>query len=76
MAEPYVDKNRTNSYIFKNGKIIDQPGTPVIMVSGSSDLATLAPLVSPGTIAYTAGWLLAWQLDLNGSTWVSMYGGT
>lgn len=74
--EPYENKLRTNNYIYKNGKIIDQEGSASVMVSGSSDLTGLAALVKPGTIAYTAGWQLAWQLDLNGSTWVSLYGGS
>lgn len=76
MMQPYEDKNRTNSYIYKDGKIYDMSGSITIMVSGNADLAGLAAKVEPGTIAYTAGWQRAWQLDLNGSTWVSIYGGS
>ena len=38
-----------------------------IMVESESDLTALAGKVDPGSIAYTAGYGSAWQLDASGA---------
>lgn len=55
----------------KEGTLYRGANAPVVQVTAESDLAELPDVYSVGTIAYTAGWKSAWQMDANGD-WVSM----
>lgn len=57
-------------YIDSNGNIQTNEQQAVIMVRDSSDLSNLIEY-SPGTIAYTAGFVYVWQKSSNGE-WVSI----
>ena len=66
------ERIRVSSFVFDGTTIKDMTGSVTVMVGSSSDLTALTELVKPGAIAYTAGWTYAWQLDVDGSTWVPM----
>lgn len=55
----------------KDGTLYRGANAPVVQVNAESELSELSTIYSVGTIAYTAGWKNAWQLDSSGS-WVSM----
>lgn len=65
----------SSSYNWNGTEIAENTGSITVMVSDESDLEDLAGQVGAGTIAYTAGWQNAWQLDLDGETWVQFIGG-
>lgn len=60
-----------NDYIDKNGVLIRGDNAPAVMVTGAGDLAEMAAIYPPGTIAYTAGFAAMWQLAADGS-WASI----
>lgn len=58
----------------KNGKVYQNIQMYTIQVESESDLALLSDYsYAPGTIAHTAGWKQAWELNTSG-TWVDMMG--
>lgn len=59
----------TNDVVHGNLLVKDTPA-PAVLVSSLSDLANL-PAYPAGTIAYTAGYQLMWQLSAAGD-WVSV----
>ena len=77
---PFGNKNITRvqnsgeaAYV-KDGTLYVGQTVPCILISAETDLANL-PALPPGTLAHTAGWQNAWELDVDGSTWVSLMGG-
>jgi len=69
-------ESSTKGYVFDGTKIVEVPGSIVIMIEDDDDLTALAAKVGAGTIAYTAGWKAAWQLDTDGETWQQFIGTT
>ena len=59
-----------NDVVHSGGVLIKDTPMPVVLVSSSSDLASLPPYPA-GTFAYTAGFKAMWQLDASGS-WVAL----
>lgn len=59
----------TNDVVHGDLLVKDTPA-PAVLVSSQSDIANLPPY-PPGTIAYTAGFLLMWQLSAAGD-WISV----
>ena len=72
---PYDNKERVSAFVFDGTTIKDIQGSITVLIGDDDDLTALAELVQPGTIAYLAGWTEAWQLDVDGATWVQMIGG-
>lgn len=73
--KPYEDPSKFTNYVFDGTGIVEVRGSIVTMIGDEDELEDLAAVVGPGTIAYKAGWLEAWQLDVDGSTWVQFIGG-
>lgn len=73
--KPYEDPDKNTNYVFDGTSIVQARGSIVTMIGDEDELTDLAAAVGPGTIAYKAGWLEAWQLDVDGSTWVQFIGG-
>ena len=67
--------NGSSGYSWNGTEIAENPGSITVMISDDDELTGLAEKVGTGTIAYTAGWQNAWQLDLDGETWVQFIGG-
>ena len=65
----------STGYSWNGTDITETPGAITVMISDETELTDLAAKVGAGTIAYTAGWQNAWQLDLDGETWVQFIGG-
>lgn len=51
----------------EHGQLVQARNPMNIMVESESDLTALAGKVDPGSIAYTAGYGSAWQLDASGA---------
>ena len=58
--------NGRQAYV-KSGALHQGEAAKAVMVESSDDLTALAGMVSPGSIAYTAGYGSVWQLDAAGS---------
>lgn len=56
-----------------NGKVITNSGSKSVLVETENDLALLGSYEA-GTIAYTAGFVKAWQKNSSGQ-WIQMVGG-
>ena len=61
-------------YIDSTGKLVrSYAPMPEVVVRSEADLATISAIYKPGTIAYTAGELSAWQLSA-GRQWAAYAG--
>lgn len=60
-------------YVNGNGDLVVMANARCIMVGSESDLDSLEGIeLAPGSIAHTAGWTAAWELDVDGETWVTL----
>ena len=57
--------------VLRDGAWHKTGATSVYLVESQSKLASI-PDAAPGDIAYTAGYEYMWQLDTDGTTWVSV----
>ena len=73
MTEKFHGKGEVSllDYV-KNGVLHKQVPSDSVLVGSSADLAAVAENYNPGVVAYTAGFKHMWQLDVDGSTWVSI----
>lgn len=69
---PAVERTLNNNEVdyVKDGVLYKGNVADSVMIESSSDLASLTDL-TPGSIAYTAGFASMWQLSASG-TWVEM----
>lgn len=56
-----------------NGNVYTKVEVKSVLIGSQSDLASLTGY-TPGTIAHTAGFANMWELDVDGTTWVSLMG--
>lgn len=73
MTEKFHGKGEVSLLDYVKSNVLHkQVPSDSVLVGSSADLANIKENYSPGVVAYTAGFTHMWQLDVDGTTWVSI----
>lgn len=59
-------------YVDADGNLVVMANARCILIGSSADLTSITDIgLAPGSVAHTAGWAAAWELDVDGQ-WVTL----